>query len=198
MRTASGLLFVGLIVAMCLPAQGSHTDFEGLVARLNIHGLDLGGITLYEPQLEIVRVYANNAFGAFYHSPVNSVGSDESVAATYAIIGVFDAPQRFISLWAGDDGGDTDQWELEAFDAPVGGTSLGLVQSDPWSGNPSTQLSISAEGIRRFEARSLGPDNGIAYDDLDFYDARIPAPGAVLLGAIGLGFVPYLRRRMAK
>ena len=190
------VLVLGVMAVLGSTAQATLIDFETLVDYQNIHGVNLGGVTLYEPQLQIVRVFANNRFLVFYHSRVNAVSSDESVFGTYPLIGVFDAPQSSISLWAGDFGVDNDQWELEAFDAVAGGNSLGLVQSAVWNGNPYTQLSISAPGIWRFEARHLGPTGaGIGYDDLEFSDGAIPAPAAILLGTLGTGLVGWLRRR---
>jgi len=193
------VLVLGVLAVLGSTAQAVLIDFEAFADYENIHGVNLGGVTLYEPQLQIVRVYANNRFSVSYHSPVNAVGSDESVTSAYPIIGVFDAPQSYISLWAGDAGGlygDDDRWELEAFDAVAGGNSLGLVQSALWSGDPYTQLSISAPGIWRFEARHLGPTHyGIGYDDLEFCDGAIPAPAAILLGTLGTGLVGWLRRR---
>ncbi len=190
------VLVLGVMAVLGSTAQAVLIDFETFADYQNIHGVNLGGVTLYEPQLQIVRVYANDRFGVFYHSRVNAVSSDESVICTYPVIGVFDAPQSYISLWAGDGGVDDDQWELEAFDAVAGGNSLGLVQSAVWNGNPYTQLSISAPGIWRFEARHIGPTSyGIGYDDLEFSDGAIPAPAAILLGTLGTGLVGWLRRR---
>ncbi|MCU0915044.1 MAG: hypothetical protein MUC88_10840 [Planctomycetes bacterium] len=178
-----------------LPAQATSIEFEAFVDGQNLHGVNLGGVTLYEPQLGVVRVYANGRLGSFYQSPVNSVSSDESTLATYPIVGVFGASQNSVSLWAGDAGGDVDQWELEVFDAATGGNSLGLVQSVPWSGNPYTQLSVTTPGIWRFEARNIGSPAGITYDDLSFSGTVVPVPGAVILGGIGMGLVSCLRRR---
>jgi hypothetical protein len=190
------VLVLSVLAVLGSTAQATLIDFETLVDNQNIHGVNLGGVTLYEPQLGIVEVYANSRDGVFYHSQANAVSSDRAASWAYPIIGVFDAPQVNVSLWAGDEGFDNDQWELEAFDAVAGGNSLGLVQSAIWNGNPYTQLSISAPGIWRFEARHLGPTTtGIGYDDLEFSDGFIPAPAAIVLGTLGTGLVGWLRRR---
>jgi hypothetical protein len=198
MKKSILVLALGLVCTMwTLDAQAALTtiDFEAYTDAQNIHGVNLGGVTLYENQLGIVRVYASDRFGAGYKSAVNSVGSDESAVATLPLTGVFDAPTSYVSIWAGDNGGDIDQWELEVFDA--GGVSLGIAQSEQWNGNPYTKLSIGAEGIVSFQVRYLDPvgvQAGIAYDDLQF-GTTIPAPGAVVLGSIGAGLVGWLRRR---
>ncbi len=190
------VLVVGVLAVLGSTAQAALIDFETFVDSQNIHGVNLGGVTLYEPKLGIVEVYANSREGVLYHSRVNAVSSDKAASWRNPIIGVFDAQQGYISLWAGDEGGDLDQWELEAFDAVAGGNSLGLVQSAVWNGNPYTQLSISTPGIWRFEARHLGPTGtGIGYDDLQFSNGAIPAPAAILLGTLGTGMVGWLRRR---
>jgi hypothetical protein len=118
-----------------------------------------------------LEIVANNRYGAYYRSPIKSIGTLPDGLAP--IVGVFDTPQDSVSLWAGDagdiDGGNADSWELEVFDASSGGNSLGIVSQSAWSGFPYTQLSIIASGIRRFEARYTGTSSGgVAYDDLEF------------------------------
>ncbi len=191
-RVSTVGLAVFLLAVLGGAAQATIIDFEAFTNLQNIHGVNLGGVTLYDPQLGSVQVFADRS-DAFYHSPVNVVVVGGT--GTYPMIGVFDDPQSYIALWAGDAGTDDDQWELEAFDAVAGGNSLGLVQSSVWDGNPYTQLSISAAGIWRFEARFIGNAAGVAYDDLEFSGSVIPAPGAILLGTLGTGLVGWLRRR---
>ena len=146
-------------------------DFESFNDGRNIHGVNVGGVRLFSPNTQFLEVVANNRYGAYYRSPIKSIGTLPDGLAP--IVGVFDTPQDSVSLWAGDasdiDGGNADSWELEVFDASSGGSSLGIVRQSAWSGFPYTQLSIIASGIRRFEARYTGTSSGgVAYDDLEF------------------------------
>jgi len=185
-------LAIALLAVFAGAAQATLIDFESFVDYQNLHGVNIGGVTLYDPLSTVVEVVANSRVAASYHSPVNAV----LPGGWYnPLIGVFDTPQSFVALWAGDEGSDTDQWELEVFDAVVGGNSLGSVQSPEWDGDPYTQLSISVAGIWRFEARYIGPELPVAYDDLEFSGGVIPAPGAILLGTLGASVVGWLRRR---
>jgi len=196
-RLSTMVLAAVLLAVLGGAAQATVIDFEAFANLQNIHGLNVGGVTLSDPYAGSVQVFANRS-DALYHSPVSVIVVGGT--GTYPLIGVFDAPQSHVALWAGDGGTpgtDLDQWELEAFDAMAGGNSLGLVQSPLWIGYPYEQLSISAAGIWRFEARFIGPAAGIAYDDLEFSGAAIPAPGAIVLGMMGTGLVGWLRRRRA-
>jgi parallel beta-helix repeat protein len=144
-------------------------DFESFADRQNINGLNLGGVTLTCPASGIVEIFKNRCVGAF-HSPTTAIGTNIcGCITTNPLVGVFDYPATYIGLWAGDGGGDTDSWELEAFDAPVGGNSLGIVRSGDWNGNPYRKLEINASNIWRFEARWTGAECGVAYDDLEFF-----------------------------
>lgn len=183
-----GFLFIATIGLVCPMVSAALIDFEDYADYQNLNGVNLGGVTLTSPS-GIVEVFANNRQGTWYHSPVNSVSPD-NWSNQPPMTGVFDEPQSFVSLWAGDEGNDTDQWELEAFDAPVGGNSLGVVTSPLWNGNPYERLSITAPNIWRFEARSVGPQYGVAFDDLEF----IPEPAAFSLVALG-GLLAAKRRR---
>ncbi len=193
MKKLIAICVIFAVVAAAAPVANALVtiDFDAYSDYQNLDGINLGGVTL-TTSTGTVEVFANRD-GASYRSPINSVSSP---TGKDPIIGVFDVPVIYVSLWAGDVGGvgdDDDQWQLDAYDAPFGGNLLGSVTSPIWIGDPYVQLSITATGIMRFEATWLGQVGGIAYDDLEFIP--IPAPGAILLGSIGVGLVGWLRRR---
>jgi len=143
-------------------------DFESFSDRQNINGLNLGGVTLTSINFN-VEIYANNRSGAWYHSPAKSIGSPLNCFISVPMVGVFDRPQTYIGLWGGDAGEDIDSWELEAFDAPSCGNSIGIAMSGDWNGYPYRKLEISAPNIWRFEMRWTGSGAGVCYDDLEFF-----------------------------
>jgi parallel beta-helix repeat protein len=145
-------------------------NFESLSDGQNINWINLGGVTLTNPTCGIVEVYADNRKEISYHSATKAVSSlNSSMYTINPLVGVFDYPVNHIKLWAGDVGVDYDSWELEAFDAPAGGNSLGPIKrSGDWSGHPYRSLEINEPNIWRFEARWTGSAAGIGYDDLEF------------------------------
>ena len=189
------LITIYAIVCVCLTGTlhaAVTIDFEAYTDGQNLHGVNLGGVTLTHPVNGNVEVY-DDRFGVSYHSSTKAVGSFDGCNSVNPIVGVFDVPTTYVSLWAGDGGGDYDQWRLVAYDAAVGGNMVGSVTSPSWTGSPYTQLSITGPNIMRFEAYSIGQACGIGFDDLEFQP--IPTPGAVLLGSIGVGLVGWLKRR---
>jgi parallel beta-helix repeat protein len=171
------ILSLAVIITAILTTSESNgnqvIDFEESFSDYqNIHGLNLGGVTLTCPDTGIVEI-CDNRCGAAYHSPTKSILTDSScTGAIYPLVGVFDGPAKYICLWGGDEGGpegDMDSWELEAFDAPVGGNSLRKVSSGEWNGFPYWKLEINEPNIRRFEARWTGTALPISYDDLEFF-----------------------------
>jgi parallel beta-helix repeat protein len=150
------------------PNNVTVIDFESFSDYQNINGLNLGGVTLTNPDNGIVEVSGYYCGGA-YHSPTKSIIPGNCADAGHPLIGIFDCPATYIGLWGGDKGeGDIDSWQLEAFDAPVGGNSLGIASSGNWNGYPYRKLEISAPNIRRFQARWTGSGSPIAFDDLEF------------------------------
>lgn len=177
MRYLTITILMAYICMSTLPSYAVTIDFEDYSGGQNIDSLNLGGVTLTNPDHGIIEVM-DDFPSASYHSATKVISSHNSthpIFYTDPIVGIFDSPQSYVSLWAGDSGhssvSDYDSWELEAFDAIVGGNSLGLQQSGEWSGNPYQQLTIDTGNtdIWRFEARWTYPSVfGLAYDDLEF------------------------------
>lgn len=99
-----------------------------------------------------------------------------------------------VSVDIGDFDGDSDRLFLEIFDS--GGTSLGytdLVIAPEFVGMQTLSLSAPNIAFAIFGAReALGGSS--VYSDNFTYET-IPAPGAILLGTIGVSLVGWLRRR---
>lgn len=99
-----------------------------------------------------------------------------------------------VSVDIGDYDGDSDRLFLEIFDS--GGTSLGytdLVIAADFIGMETLTLSAPNIAYAIFGARDA-VDGSSVYSDNFTYE-RIPAPGAILLGTIGVSLVGWLRRR---
>ena len=172
-------------------------DFEAYGDTANLHGIDLGGVTLASPN-RVIEVF-DDRFGVSFHSATKAVASPNGCASANPLVGVFDCPVSFVKLWAGDAGipGEYDSWELLAFDAPVGGNLTASASSGSWVGGPYRQLAVSADNIWRFEANWTGPGCGIGYDDLEFQP--IPEPSAlILLGVGAVAFLAYASRKLRR
>ena len=163
---------VGRIQAATIPV-----DFEEFSDGYNLHGVNLGGVTLTNPSGR-VEIY-DDRFGVSYHSATKAVASLAGFASVNPLVGTFDKAVSSVSLWGGDKGWsptEIDSWELRAFDARIGGNLVGRVSSGSWDGSPYRQLSISAPKIWRFEASWTGAHYGIGYDDLRFVTIDPPSP----------------------
>lgn len=69
--------------------------------------------------------------------------------------------------------------------------------------NPLANLTNTAAGVETISISGLGPIGYVYFNsigdgagaDIDNLSAAVPAPGALVLGALGAGLVGYIRRR---
>lgn len=103
----------------------------------------------------------------------------------------FAGPASFVSLdFIGNDDDGDDVGVLKAYDS--GGGLLTWDSTDPLDTSEFETLSLSAVGIDYILAYGSGNET-VGIDNLQW----IPAPGAILLGSLGVGLVGWLRRRRA-
>ncbi len=96
----------------------------------------------------------------------------------------------YVSFTIGDAGGDIDVFQIRSYD--YAGT---LIDTQDFSEAARFSVAISVSGIHRVEVDFTG-NYGYSLDDLSFNSPiAIPAPGAILLGGIGVAVVGWLRRR---
>lgn len=97
----------------------------------------------------------------------------------------------FISVFAGDVGGDVDTVTLNGYDA-----ADQLVSTATFTGESAQTLSISGAGMVRFEILQSG---AIAIDDFTFNPAAatVPEPATLALAGLALAGLAASRRRKA-
>ncbi len=108
------------------------------------------------------------------------------------VTGSFFSEISFLSVFAGDSGGDTDTVTLNVYDV-----FDALVDSDTFTGASAQLLSVSGAGIVRFELIESG---SIGFDDFTFTSVAVPEPATLSLfavGLVGIGFAARRRRKAA-
>jgi len=121
----------------------------------------------------------------------------------------FDVPVTFLSLDlydyrvdGGPDFGDTATLTVysDLFTTAVAADVFVIPFPNPVDGNVET-LFVAAESIRSASLIFDAPDIGTGIDNVTFSTPAspppVPAPGALLLGGIGVGIIGCLRRRRA-
>lgn len=197
MRTVVQGLVGTVLLAFSATASALLIDFESYADGQNLHGVNLGGVTLTNPSGSI-EVF-DDRFGVGFRSGTKAIGSFNGPETINPLVGVFDSAVSFVSLWAGDAGNDLDNWTLNLYDATVGGNLLGSFNSGDWSGDPYRQLSGSFANIWRFEATWNGPTCcGIGFDDLEFRFSEtptVPAPSILTLFFIAMASLRALQHK---
>lgn len=181
-RSAAG---VAIVLGGMVAASAVTLDFDGLTDGANIHGVNLGGVTFTAPG-GVVEVYKDR-FGVGYKSAFIAIANlNPAPAQDNPLIGTFDAPVDYVSLWGGDQGGDEENWTLEAW-GPGGLLASG--NSGTWNGAPYRQIALSAPGITYIKAIHGGSSFGVGFDDLEFRWGNQVADTGSTLALLGLALV---------
>ncbi|MDJ1168677.1 PEP-CTERM sorting domain-containing protein [Roseofilum sp. BLCC_M154] len=166
-------------------AKAATLDFEGFSSGEIISGdafSDLG--VIFDQDLEVFT-----GIGVLPQSGINTVSDAASLGGNLS--GFFTTAVDFISVFAGDNGGDTDTVTLLGFDE-----FDNLVASDTFTDLAAQTLSISGSGITRFEINQVGL---IAIDDFTFNPTTqsVPEPSLLLgsLMALAAGATGLKRKR---
>jgi hypothetical protein len=204
---------LGVLVMSAGPAAAYIINFDSLVPGAVIDGVNLGGVTLNSPGGTTMVVSQNpplnNDFQVGWRSPYNAVtnfgpgtGFDDFVTAIPLVL-TFDVPQSSISVTGGDQGGDTDQFTVTAYDSS--NNVLGTVTTPVFGGNA---LDTSGPMVDYYTVELNFPgmksvvvsdaiNLGIGLDNITF--CEIPAPSTfLLLSSSLLGLWGFRRRKIWK
>lgn len=198
--------YISMSIVLCLMSVGTSSadlvGFDGYSDGTNINGINLGGVTVTATD-GVVGIHTGGSGGVGYVSPRNAIAASSWNAGMKLLL-TFDALVSDVSIVAGDSGGDTDRWSMEAFDDSM--TSLGLADTGVFSGaDPVTPLVTTFGDYRTLALSGLSGARyveltqvtwGVAWDDLNF--TVVPVPGAFLLGMLGLSVAgARLRKKSA-
>ena len=198
-----------LFIAVGLSLTLATTSFARATLDLNADSLTTG---LYDtPNLGPLTFSTALGPVTFEGEITNSWDADPEFKDAGALVNIFDVPH--VNPWAELSwsnfevssaefiyGGNAGNITIEARD--IGGNVLdSFYQADTYGGQPAGPITLYAGYTGNVEnsIRSLwwtdtsGTNEMAALDNITL--TIIPAPGAILLGSIGVGFVGWLRRR---
>ena len=214
MKFRHGFAYSGAVVVFCavaclLAAGTVHAavlDFDALTPGTVLNGATLQGVTFSSSTGGTITVQADNYYGGGYSSAHNWILANTSSVAMDAVDMAFAVPVTSISVTGGDQGGDTDSFVLQVYDATsalLGSASTGVfggntLTTDGSMGDKAT-LSLSGLGAiysARVQATSAS-NAGVVFDDIT--TDVVPEPGTLTLLCLGAtGMVASLRRRLRK
>jgi len=170
------------------PANATVLDFDSYADKtiLAVGTFDSIGVHFNET----LQVNSGN-IGDLPQSLPNTAVNFDSFGGN--ITGFFLGPVTsvdFISVFAGDEGFDTDTVTLNGFDS-----LNNLVDTDTFTDVAAQTLSIFGAGIVRFEIIQTG---AIAIDDFTFNPNNVPEPAPLALLGLGLAGLGLSRRLTQK
>ncbi len=196
-RVTAVFLTLGLVFPALVSAAPSVINFEGRPDREVVGANYLGTIVSFS-QTDGRTIYVD-PFSVGIPGPVfdgTQMAGTDPFDGPGSFRADFDSPVSMVSVVIGDFNADYDDLFLRAYDA--GDTFLGgytdQLQANVYGGYT---LTVVSPGIKYVLFGSTGEFNNSVYFDVFTFDtgAAIPAPGAILLGALGTGLVGWLRRR---
>ena len=187
--TIIALALATLLVWGAGPARAELVDFDDLALGQNIDGMHLGvfpnGVTITSAD---ASTYVYSRWTSYNHGVTNT-----GYLVVNPLVFTFDEARGFVQFTGGDAGGDLDQFNVKAYD--IGGNLLFSVNSPVFGGNPFDPNNLymvdqytmifdnklhGTGFIKKLEVTSIGPDYGIAIDDLIFCQP-VPIPPSALL-----------------
>ena len=190
MKLQRTLCIAILGMAVCIPAASADIliDFDGLTPGSAYPSYSESGATFTTVTGGGLWAYLgpNGTPGILseVYDPYEELRADLAVVATSVTVDL------------GDGGSDSDRLFLEIFDASD--VSLGytdLVIPGSFVGMKTLSLSAPDIAYAVFGAREAVNGSSVVADNFRF--EPIPAPGAALLGIIGMGMVGWVKRRSA-
>jgi hypothetical protein len=195
-------LIIAFIVGLSLTL--AQTSFAALTINLDPSLLSDGTYTSGSPGLiptaignvEFVGQIRNNADPDLPSGKVFDV-DDSTKAASLTF--TFPNPVNVVTDITFNYGGNEEKITVEAWDNSSTPVLLdSLVNADTTNGASTGPVTLSGDYIYKLTWKDPGGSGPFLYDLASLQNVSlevIPAPGAVLLGSIGVGLVGWLRRR---